>query len=114
MKSSIYMISLLDLLWAFIPVGIMIIIYIRWTNDRVTIFYALTRMLIQLILIGYVLTYIFTSDSSVIETPQTPPNLSAYIFSEPHLFIFIRICNLLRNRSFPIQVLAWWNPQHDH
>ena len=41
----------------------MIVIYIRWTDDKLTLFYALTRMLIQLILIGYVLTYIFTSDS---------------------------------------------------
>ncbi len=61
--TSIYHIALLDLLWACIPVAIMIVIYIRWTNDKVTLFYALGRMLIQLLLIGYVLTYIFTSDS---------------------------------------------------
>ena len=54
---------MLNLLWVCIPVFIMIVIYIRWTKDKVTLFYALTRMLIQLILIGYVLTYIFTSDS---------------------------------------------------
>ena len=63
MNTSIYHISLLDLLWACIPVVIMIVIYIRWTHDKLTLFYALARMLIQLILIGYVLTYIFTSDS---------------------------------------------------
>lgn len=62
-NTSIYHIALLDLLWACIPVAIMIVIYIRWTQDKVTLFYALARMLIQLILIGYVLTYIFTSDS---------------------------------------------------
>ena len=64
MNSSIYTISLLDLLWVMIPVSIVIYFYIRWTQDRNTLFYALGRMLIQLILIGYVLTYIFTSDSS--------------------------------------------------
>jgi len=63
MNTSIYHISMLDLLWACIPVAIMIAIYIRWTQDKVTLFYALARMLVQLILIGYVLTYIFTSDS---------------------------------------------------
>ena len=63
MNTSIYHISMLDLLWACIPVVIMIVIYIRWTQDKLTLFYALTRMLIQLILIGDVLTYIFTSDS---------------------------------------------------
>jgi len=54
---------MLNLLWACIPVVIMIVIYIRWTHDKVTLFYALARMLIQLLLIGYILTYIFTSDS---------------------------------------------------
>ena len=64
MKSSIYHIVLLDLLWACIPVVIMMVIYIRWTKDRITLPYALLRMLLQLILIGYILTYIFTSHSS--------------------------------------------------
>ncbi len=46
-----------------IPVAIVIVIYIRWTQDKMTLFYALFRMLIQLILIGYVLTYIFDANS---------------------------------------------------
>ncbi len=63
MNTSIYHISLLDLFWVMIPVAVVIVIYMRWTQDRATLFYALFRMLIQLILIGYVLTYIFASDS---------------------------------------------------
>jgi putative ABC transport system permease protein len=47
-----------------IPVAVVIVIYMRWTNDRTTIVYAIFRMLVQLILIGYVLTYIFSSNSS--------------------------------------------------
>jgi len=66
MKSTLYQITLLDLLWTMIPVGVMMFIYIRWTQDSMTLPYALIRMLIQLILIGYVLTYIFTSDSSLL------------------------------------------------
>jgi putative ABC transport system permease protein len=46
-----------------IPVVVVIVIYMRWTEDKMTLFYALFRMLIQLILIGYVLTYIFESKS---------------------------------------------------
>ena len=46
-----------------LPAAVVIVIYIRWTQDKSTLFYALFRMLIQLILIGYVLTYIFASDS---------------------------------------------------
>src|SRR5210317_938405 len=63
MNTSIYNISLLNLFWVMIPVAIVIVIYIRWTQDKTTLFYALFRMLIQLILIGYVLTYIFNVDS---------------------------------------------------
>lgn len=63
MNTSIYNILLLDLLWVMIPVAVVIVIYMRWTEDRSTLFYALFRMLIQLILIGYVLTYIFESKS---------------------------------------------------
>jgi len=46
-----------------IPVAVVIVIYMRWTQDKVTLFYALFRMLIQLMLIGYVLTYIFDANS---------------------------------------------------
>ncbi len=64
MNNSIYNIQLLDLFWILIPVSFVIIIYIQWVDDKVTIFYALFRMLIQLILIGYVLNYIFDASSS--------------------------------------------------
>jgi putative ABC transport system permease protein len=63
MNTSIYDISFLNLFWVIIPVAVVIVIYMRWTQDKTTLFYALFRMLIQLILIGYVLTYLFTSDS---------------------------------------------------
>ena len=63
MNTSLYNISLLDLFWVFIPVAIVIVIYMRWTQDRTTLFYALFRMLVQLVLIGYVLTYIFDAKS---------------------------------------------------
>jgi putative ABC transport system permease protein len=66
MKPAIYHIQLFDLLWIMIPVSIMIVIYIRWTEDKITPFYALFRMLIQLILIGYLLTYIFDSNSPIL------------------------------------------------
>jgi putative ABC transport system permease protein len=63
MNTSLYEISLLDLLWMMIPVSVVIAIYIRWVKDSITLFYALFRMLVQLILIGYALTYIFQADS---------------------------------------------------
>jgi len=54
-----YLISFLDLIWVFIPIGLVYYIYRRWSKDSTTIPYALARMFLQLILIGYVLTYIF-------------------------------------------------------
>ncbi|MBT8343384.1 MAG: ABC transporter permease [Sulfurovum sp.] len=63
MNTSIYNISLLNLFWVMIPVVIVIMIYMRWTQDKATLFYALFRMLVQLMLIGYVLTYIFDANS---------------------------------------------------
>ncbi len=60
-------ISLYNLLWIFIPVGIVIVFYALWTEDKKTLFYAIVRMFLQLILIGYFLTYIFqTKEPSLI------------------------------------------------
>jgi len=66
MNNSIYNIELLDLIWVFIPISVVIVLYIRWTEDKSTIFYALFRMLVQLLLIGCVLTYLFEADSSLL------------------------------------------------
>jgi len=41
MNTSIYHISLLNLFWVMIPVAIVIVIYMRWTQDKATLFYAL-------------------------------------------------------------------------
>ncbi len=49
---------------AFIPVAIVIIINLKWHSNFRTSIYAVFRMLIQLLLIGYVLTYIFEADKS--------------------------------------------------
>ncbi len=63
MKHTLYPIALTDLLWMLVPVGIVVLLYIRWTDDRITLPYALGRMLLQLLSIGYVLIYIFTTRS---------------------------------------------------
>jgi len=54
-------ISFIDLIWIFIPILAVYIIYVKWSNDKFTIPYALSRMFLQLILIGYVLTFIFNT-----------------------------------------------------
>ncbi len=54
-------ISFLDLFWILIPIIFVYFIYKKWNDDSITIPYALSRMFLQLILLGYLLTYIFTT-----------------------------------------------------
>ena len=54
-----YEISFLDLVWIVLPLGIVFYIYSKWSNDKKTLSLAFSRMFLQLVLIGYVLTYIF-------------------------------------------------------
>ena len=62
MNTSLQAISLVGVVWAFVPTLIVVVILFRWALDAGAALYALARMLIQLILIGYVLTYILEAD----------------------------------------------------
>jgi putative ABC transport system permease protein len=57
-------ISLQALAFAFLPVLVVIAIMFRWSAGAGTAIYATLRMLVQLLLIGYVLVYVFESDDS--------------------------------------------------
>jgi len=57
-------IEILDLLYLLIPVGLVGYFYFRWVGNQKEIVYASIRMVLQLLLIGYLLAYIFTADSS--------------------------------------------------
>lgn len=57
-------IPFLNLAIAFIPVIVGLLILFKWSLHTGNAVYALSRMLIQLLLIGYLLTYIFSSDSA--------------------------------------------------
>lgn len=50
------------LMIAFVPAAVTIVILFRWAAGAKTALYATTRMLIQLLLIGYLLVYIFEND----------------------------------------------------
>jgi putative ABC transport system permease protein len=66
MKDPIPTISLMRLALAFVPVLIVVVVLFRWSINTKTAVYAVGRMLAQLMLIGYVLAYIFESDSVAI------------------------------------------------
>jgi len=59
MNNSVLTIPNLQLAIAFIPVVITLVIFWRWSLGLGNAVYAVARMLVQLLLIGYVLAYIF-------------------------------------------------------
>ena len=58
-----YQITLIDIAAGFIPVLITLVIIWRWSENPKNALIAIVRMLIQLLLIGYVLNFIFNTDS---------------------------------------------------
>lgn len=59
MENPVITLSLPQLALAFVPVAITLIILFRWSFGTGNALYALGRMLVQLLLIGYVLAWIF-------------------------------------------------------
>ncbi len=59
-------ISLYNLGLIFVPVLLVLFVAYRWGMECKTSLYAMARMLVQLLLIGYCLIYIFESDNSLV------------------------------------------------
>jgi len=66
MNSSIQIISVFNLSLAFIPVIAVIVIHYLWSQGYKNSIYAISRMLVQLLMIGYFLSYIFESKNGLI------------------------------------------------
>lgn len=64
--NSMQTIPLTNLALTFIPVGIVVLILHRWSLGSRTATYSVLRMLLQLLLIGYVLTFIFETDEAFV------------------------------------------------
>jgi putative ABC transport system permease protein len=64
--NNIETIPLTNLAYTLIPVLVVIIILIKWRLKTTHALYAMGRMLVQLLAVGYVLNSIFASDSAVI------------------------------------------------
>jgi len=79
---------------AFIPVVVVILILWKWMLDYKNSIYAVFRMLIQLLLIGYVLTYIFETDSALIVAAV----LSVMLFSSS--WIALRTSHIPRKKLY--------------
>lgn len=66
MAESLQTISLTGLTIAFLPVVVVLAIMYRWSLGARTAAYAVARMLLQLFIIGYLLTYIFDINHGVL------------------------------------------------
>ncbi len=64
MSKSIQVIPVFNLALAFLPVCIVIVIHYLWSIEHRKAIYAVSRMLVQLLMVGYLLTYIFDSESA--------------------------------------------------
>ncbi|WP_022941701.1 ABC transporter permease [Psychromonas hadalis] len=64
MSQTLTIIPLENLAFAFIPVVFVIFILFKWSLDSKRTVHALLRMLVQLLLVGYVLSYLFESESA--------------------------------------------------
>ena len=64
MNTSVTQLSYLDLAISIVPVAAFLIILVRWSLNVSDALYAMARMLIQLLLVGYFLAYLFASDSA--------------------------------------------------
>ena len=62
MSEAAQYISFFNLIYILIPVGIVFFIFYKWNLKLSTLLYAHVRMFIQLIAIGYCLTFLFNSD----------------------------------------------------
>ena len=94
MSDSIQTIPYLNLAFAFIPVLLVIYILWKWQSGFKTSIYAMFRMLVQLMLIGYVLAYIFEADNSYIVIGV----LTVMLFSSS--WIALRTVNLPRAKLY--------------
>ena len=63
MTNTIGILTLADLAIAFIPVAVVVALLLRWSLDVGHAIYAIGRMLLQLLLVGYFLAFIFGATS---------------------------------------------------
>jgi len=59
-----YQIEILHLLYLLLPVTVVGYVYYRWVGHATEIAYASLRMILQLLLIGYLLSYLFGTENS--------------------------------------------------
>lgn len=111
----------------FIPVAVVIVILYQWSLDSLAAIHAIIRMLVQLVLIGYVLVYIFSTDSPwvVMLILATMLFISSWISMRPikdrqpglytRVLLAIAVAGvptLILVTQFVIDVEPWYQPRY--
>ncbi|MCZ6828565.1 MAG: ABC transporter permease [Gammaproteobacteria bacterium] len=127
MNESLNIISLPRLAVGLIPALIAIAIMLRWALNAKTGLYAITRMLLQLLVIGYFLAFIFETEQSAIVVLVLAVMLGAacWISMRPvvdrqpqlylHAFIAISlggVATLVLVTGFVLEIRPWLSPRH--
>ena len=100
MNESVTAIPFSSLLLVFIPVAVVIGLLHSWSLDWKNIIYAVIRMVVQLLLIGYFLVYIFESNDAAI----TVSVLSVMVFTAS--WISLRTIKQKRRKLFQFALTA--------
>lgn len=98
MNDSITTIPLANLALAFIPVIFVFVILYRWSLAYGNAIYAVVRMLVQLLLMGYLLAYIFEVDNQWV--------VVAILFMMVLISCWIALQTVNRNRCFELYKYA--------
>jgi putative ABC transport system permease protein len=127
MNTAIQAITFQGLVLAFLPAVIVIGIMFRWSAGAQTAVYATLRMLIQLLLIGYVLVYIFEADHPgiIVAVLAIMLALASWIAirpirnKQPHLYLNALgaisvggLVTLVLVSQFVIGVEPWFSPRY--
>jgi putative ABC transport system permease protein len=126
MFASVQIIPLTNLAIALIPVVVVLVILYRWSLGSGFATYALARMLLQLLAIGYVLTYIFKTEHAAVVGGVLAAMLAAASWialrplteKTPHLYgkalasiMLGGVTTLLLVTQGVLQIDPWFAPQ---
>jgi putative ABC transport system permease protein len=120
-------ITLTGLALGFIPVAVVIAILFRWSLDTRGTIYAVFRMLIQLLLIGYVLVYIFETNSpwvvmlvlAIMLFVASWISMRPIRYRQPCLYVHVLLAiaiggvpTLILVTQFVIDIERWFEPNY--
>lgn len=100
MNTSVQVISNLQLTLAFIPVVVVLLMMVHWSLKAGFAVYALIRMLIQLLLVGYVLTTVFAAEQSWVVM------LVMFIMVSAASWIALGTVQVQRRQLYPLAFLS--------